>query len=399
MLDLTLLRRLAALAALLAAATLPLGAQPKPFLINVVLSLTGPAANLGQDESTGLAALERYVNANGGIRGTPVHFQIADDQSQPAVAVQLLQQILQQQHPAVVLGSVLTGTTQAMAGLVEEHGPVLYALTPNMYPKPFGWVFATSATTRDLSGVSIPYFKARGVTKVATFLTNDASGQNNLQGLEASFAEPQNKGITIVDKETFGVSDISADAQATRIKASGAQVVYAINNGTPLGTAFHALYDVGLDVPVYTSAASFSPQLLDGYKAFLPKVLLGSGASFYNRDRPPSDPLKKPIDDFYAALSAQGVRFPIATHAFAWDPGMLVVTAFRQLGPDATAQQLHDWIERQNHFAGVQGVFDFTKGDQHGIGISGLLMLRSDPDSPGRPIVISKNGGIPLPEH
>jgi hypothetical protein len=46
----------------------------------------------------------------------------------------------------------------------------------------------------------------------------------------------------------------------------------------------------------------------------------------------------------------------------------------------------------------VQGVFDFTKGDQHGLGIGGLLMLRSDPDSPGRPIVISKNGGIPLPE-
>jgi len=398
MLDLRLLRRLAALATLLTVATLPLGAQPKPFVINVIISLTGPAANLGQDESTALTALEGYVNASGGIRGTPVHFQIADDESQPAVAVQLLQQLLQQ-HPAVVLGSVLTGTSQAMAGLVEANGPVLYALTPNMYPKPFGWVFASSATTRDLSGVSIPYFKARGVTKAATFLTNDASGQNNLLGLETTLAEPQNKGLTIVDKETFGVSDINADAQAARIKASGAEVVYAINNGTALGTAFHALYDVGLDVPVYTSAASFSPQLLDGYKSFLPKVLLGSGPSFYNRNRPASDPLKKPIDDFYAALTAQGVRFPIATHGFAWDPGMLVVTAFRQLGPDASAQQLHDWIERQNHVAGVEGVFDFTKDDQHGLGISGLLMLRSDPDSPGRPIVISKAGGVPLPEH
>lgn len=149
-------------------------------------------------------------------------------------------------------------------------------------------------------------------------------------------------------------------------------------------------------MPVFTSAANFSPQLLDSFKGFLPKELLASGASFFNRDRPASDPLKKPIDTFYAALAGQGVRVPIATHAFAWDPGLLVVTAFRALGTNATAQQLHDWILRQNHFAGAQGVFDFTSGDQHGLGLSGLLMLRSDPASPGRSIVVSKGGGAPL---
>src|ERR1700679_848400 len=79
----------------------PLAAQPKPYIINVILPLTGGGANLGQDEANALGAFEKYVNRTGGIRGTPVHFQIADEQSQPAVAVQLFQQSLTT-HSAVV---------------------------------------------------------------------------------------------------------------------------------------------------------------------------------------------------------------------------------------------------------------------------------------------------------
>jgi branched-chain amino acid transport system substrate-binding protein len=383
-----------ALAALATSASPPLAAQPKPYTINVIIPLTGPGANLGQDEATGLTALEKLVNKTGGIRGTPLHFNVLDDQTQPAVAVQLLQQLLAA-HPAVVLGSSLAGQSQAMAALVKD-GPVLYALTPNLLPPPNGYVFATSANTRDLSGVAVTYFRARGLTRFATLVSNDASGQNNVDAIEAAIALPENKGVRIVDKETFSVGEVSVDAQAAKIKASGAQVVFALPNGTAFGTALHGLYNVGLDLPVFTSAANFSPQLLNSFKSFLPKELLGSGASFFNRDRAASDPLKKPIDDFYTALAGEGIVVPVATHAFAWDPALVVVSALRAIGTTATAAQIHDYIEKQKRFPGVQGMFDFTSGDQHGLTVSGLLMLRSDPDRPGRAIVVSKQGGIPL---
>jgi branched-chain amino acid transport system substrate-binding protein len=369
-------------------------AQPKPYVINVIVPLTGPGANLGQDEATALKAFEKYVNRTGGIRGTPLSFQVLDDQSQPAVAVQLLQQVLQS-HPAVVLGSSLAAQSQAMAALVTANGPVLYALTPNLLPTPGGYVFATSANTRDLTGVAVRYLRLRGLTKFATFVTNDASGQNNIEAIDAAIALPENKGVTIVDKESFGIGDVSTAAQAAKIKASGAQVVFALANGTAFGTSLHGLYDVGVDLPTFTSAANFSPQLLNSFKTFLPKELLGSGDSFFNRDRPASDPLKKPIDDFYAALAGEGITVPVNTHAFAWDPALVVIAALRSIGTDATAAQIHAFIEKQNHFAGVQGMFNFTTNDQHGLDISGLLVLRSDPASPGHAVVVSKQGGAP----
>src|SRR5271156_720884 len=112
------IRRLLSLCIALALGLMvPAAAQPAPYTINAIVSLTGPAANLGQDEANGLMAFEKFINSTGGIRGTPLHIQIADDQSSPAVAVQLFQQMLTT-HPAVVLGSSIAAQSQAMAALV-----------------------------------------------------------------------------------------------------------------------------------------------------------------------------------------------------------------------------------------------------------------------------------------
>ncbi|HEV8020760.1 MAG TPA: ABC transporter substrate-binding protein [Candidatus Lustribacter sp.] len=373
----------------------PVTAQPAPYTINVILPLTGPAANLGLDEQNGLTAFEKLVNNTGGIRGTPLHFQIVDDQSQPAVAVQLFQQILNT-HPAVVLGSAIAAQTQAMAALVKEQ-VVLYALTPNINPTPFSYVFATSAPTSDLSGVGVTYYRLRGITKIGVFVTTDASGQNNLESLQTALKKPANKNVKIVDVETFGIGDVSTDAQATKLKASGAQMVYALPNGTAFGTALHGLSDAGLlDLPIYTSAANFSPSLLNSFKAFLPKELTCSGAGFFLKDRPASDPQKKPIDDFYAALNGAGITQPVVTHAFAWDPALIVVTVLRSLGTSATAGQIHDAIEKMKNFPGVGGIYDFSSGNQHGAGENGLLVLKNDPANPGKTTIVSKQGGAPL---
>ncbi len=88
-----------AVLALLAAAVLfatPLASYAvDPYELNVVLSLTGSGSFLGKSEAATLALLEAYENKLGGINGRPIKFVIVDDQSNPQVAVQLTNAILQ----------------------------------------------------------------------------------------------------------------------------------------------------------------------------------------------------------------------------------------------------------------------------------------------------------------
>ena len=66
----------------------------EPFDIDVVIPLTGSAAFLGASEKQSVALVEKIVNTEGGITGRPVHFVFHDDQTNPQVAVQLVDDII-----------------------------------------------------------------------------------------------------------------------------------------------------------------------------------------------------------------------------------------------------------------------------------------------------------------
>ena len=83
-------------------------AAAPPVDINVILPLTGSAAFLGTQEQRTLLVAESFVNQQGGIRGRPVHFVIADDQSNPTVAVQLTSGVIAK-GAAVIIGSAVFG--------------------------------------------------------------------------------------------------------------------------------------------------------------------------------------------------------------------------------------------------------------------------------------------------
>jgi len=63
-------------------------------------------------------------------------------------------------------------------------------------------------------------------------------------------------------------------------------------------------------------------------------------------------------------------------------------------GPNASAQQIHAWIEGLHDFPGALGSYDFRSGDQHGLGDASLYVVRYDPAAAnGDMDVMSDAGG------
>jgi hypothetical protein len=58
---------------------------------------------------------------------------------------------------------------------------------------------------------------------------------------------------------------------------------------------------------------------------------------------------------------------------------MIVVNALRRFGPDATAAQIHDYVENLRGWGGVTGVYDFHAIPQRGLGLNGGSMYHWDP--------------------
>jgi branched-chain amino acid transport system substrate-binding protein len=220
-------RRLSVLLACVALGVfgVPRGAQsqPAPYEIDAILSLTGPGAFLAKAQATSLGVLEQYVNKQGGIKGRPIKFAIADDQSTPAVAVQLLNAAVARKA-AVVLGSSIAATCNAMAPLIP-NGPVVYCFSGGVQPAKGSYMFAFGGGLGITIPVGLRYLRERGLKKIAILTTTDASGKDGERNVDLALALPENRDVTVVAREYFTPGDVSVAAQVAKIKASGAQAV------------------------------------------------------------------------------------------------------------------------------------------------------------------------------
>jgi branched-chain amino acid transport system substrate-binding protein len=383
--------------ALALVAALAFGAAPAPaagtYNIDVILSLTGFYAFVGNQDAESFKVFENYANRTGGIRGQQLHFDIHDDQSSTAVAVQLANQLIAK-HPAVVMGSQGGSLCGAIMPLFKD-GPVNYCLVPSIYPPKNGYVFAAQIALDPFVNGMIRYLRLRGWKKLAIITSTDGSGLVDDTATKQSLTLPENKGIQVVAWEHFNPTDINVNAQAVRIKNSGAQAVIVWSAGTPFGTVLRSLRDTGVALPVETSNANAQPRQLLAYQSFLPNELVMPGPLYLSPASAETPALRKAFLAFYQAFAADSKKAEPGSAPSVWDSSSIVLSGLRKLGPDATANELRQYILSLRGFAGTDGLYDFSSGDQHGLSDRSVVLTSFNPKSQEF-VAVSGPGGVPL---
>ena len=369
-------------------------ADQTPFDINVILSLTGPGAFLGNGEAKTLSALQSVINKTGGIRGRPVHFAINDDQSSPQLAVQLADS-LKAKNVAVIMGPSYTATCYAVLPLVKS-GPVQYCYTPSVHTTAPSYTFSASVSTKDLAFAGLRWLRLRGVRKVAILVTTDATGQDGETVLKQDLQAPEMASMQLVSTEHYGPTDISVAAQISRIKAAGAEAVVVWVTGTPFGTALKGAQDAGLTIPMLTDAGNLSNVEMNQYQSLVPKELYFTGFRFQAYKVAGKGPVKDAQEQFVAAMRSVGVPKVDGTGQQAWDATSIVIDAYRHLGTNATAEQIRSYIANLHGYAGINGIMDFRDGQQRGLQEGSAVIVRWDGGKQDW-IPVSKPGGALLP--
>ncbi len=346
-----------------------------PYTINALMPLTGQGAFLGKEEQQSLQVYESYVNAHGGINGTPVHFAIQDDQTDPKVAVQLATDLIAKKVP-VIIGPAITGPALAVAALAK-NGPVIYTTTPGVKPPPNSYVYSTSPDTYSLIQAIIQFYREKGWTKIASLTSTDASGQDGMKGIQNAVALPANSSVTLVDQEQFDPTASSVAAQVTKIKDSGAQALIMWETGTPATTAFKGITQGGLSIPVVTTDGNETFAQMHAYKDFLPAQLYVGSPRFAAADVMPAGPAKDAVTAFNQVFQAINVK-PDFGQTPAWDAAAIVVAALKKTGLNADATQLRDAIDQIKGLEGVDGTYNLSPTDHRGLGVNDAYVVQWD---------------------
>jgi branched-chain amino acid transport system substrate-binding protein len=295
-----------------------------------------------------------------------------------------------------VLGGALVPVCRAMMPLVK-NGPVLYCFSPGVHPDPGSYTLSSSISTNDLIKANFRYWRDRNVKRVAIITSTDASGQDADRALDAALTLPENKSFfQVVAREHFTPTDISVSAQIAHIKASNAQVLIAWTTGTPVGTVFRGVTEGGLDIPVVTTNGNLNYATMKQYGGFLPKQLYFPGAPVVGASVVTDRATKAALALYDSGLTSLGDK-PDFTPSTDWDPIMLVISAYKKLGLNATAAQMHDYFQKLNGWVGVNGRYDFPKYPQRGLGEEATIMVRWD-GAKNTWIPVSRPGGAPIAE-
>jgi branched-chain amino acid transport system substrate-binding protein len=383
--------------ALLALAAFALDSLPaacqETYDINVVLPLTGRTSFLGQAEQKALQILEKNANSTGGIHGKPLRFIFLDDQSSPQVAVQLTSGIVAS-NPSVMMGSAQVAMCNAMAPLLQ-NGPVTYCFSPGIHPKEGAYVFTSSVSTHDLAAALIRYFRMKGWTKIALMTTTDASGQDAERGVQEVLSRAENSAVQLVENVHFNPSDVSVAAQIERVRGASPQAFIAWTTGAPVATVFKAVTQAGLDIPVATTDGNMTHAQMAQYAGFLPKELYIPASQWaeLGHGETGSAEVTKAQKTFDEACK-QANMLPDSPASLAWDPGMILIQTLRTLPEKATAADIRDHISKIQGFAGINGVYDFRKIPQRGVGETEAVVTRWNPAAKVWDVV-SKPAGFP----
>jgi branched-chain amino acid transport system substrate-binding protein len=350
-------------------------ASGKPIKVGSILSVTGPAAFLGEDMKAGLELAIEELNAKGGMAGRPIEWTFYDAESQTQKAISATRRLISQDEVDVIVsGGNMSGIALAMAPLAEAAKlPFISSEGAMAIVNPVDereWVFKATVDDFDVLQRIADYCEKKGIKKVA--LLSDTSGFGQGAKTQMEIVAPQ-RGLEVV-YESFAPSDTDMMAQLTRIRDSGAEAIICWTV-TPAGVVFlKQAMQLGLDERTLIHSYGFvSAKYMELAAAAAKPLLLASLKMPVGDQLPDSDPLKAGILEFYRNYEARFGHPPSLYAAESYDAAMLADQALRKV--DGDPHRLPEGLESVTGYTGLSGVFNFSPERHSGLSKEDIVLI------------------------
>jgi len=345
-----------------------------PIKIGSILSVTGPAAYLGEPELKTLQMQVERINGAGGVLGRKIELVHYDDGGEAGKANAFTKRLIESDKVDIILGASTTGATMAMAPLVEKAGVPLISLAGGVViVEPVKkWLFKTPHSDRMAVEKVFADMKARGLTKVGLLSETSGfgqSGRKEAQGVAAKY------GIELVADETYGAKDSDVTAQLTKMKSvPGVQALFVFGLGQGPAVVTKNIAQLGIKLPHYESHGVASDEFIKLAGQAAEGVRLPSPALLIANSLPANDTQKAVVSGYYKAYKDKYKEEPSTFGGYAYDALNLAVDAIKRAG-STDGEKVRTALDQTKGFVGVTGVFNMSASDHMGLDLSAFRLL------------------------
>ncbi|MGZ5204607.1 MAG: ABC transporter substrate-binding protein [Caldimonas sp.] len=352
----------------------PAFAADEPLRIGAFLSVTGPAAFLGDPEQKTLEMGVERINAAGGVAGRKLVLVVYDDGGDAEKARTFAKRLLEQDKVDVIVGGSTTGTTMAVIPLAEQSGTPFVSLAGavGIIEPVRKWVFKTPHTDRMACEKIFADMQSRKLTKLA-LISGTGGFDKSMRGECLKVAAKY--GIEVVADESYGAADTDMTAQLTKIKAApGVQAVLNAGFGQGPAIVTKNYRQLGLTPVLYQSHGVASKEFIHLAGDAAEGVRLPAAALLVAELLPDGNP-QKPVVVAYKHDYEARYKSDVSTFGgHAWDGLMLTVDALKRAGSTDRAK-LRDALEATRGYVGTGGVVNMSAADHLGLDLTAFQML------------------------
>lgn len=242
----------------------------KEIKIGLLNEMTGGNATIGTAAANGAKLAVKEINAKGGVLGKQLKAIAADNKSEPSEAANAMTKLLTQDQVVAVTGTFSSSNAIAAASVAEaDKKPYLVAGATNpkvtvdektqkvkpfiyrvCFIDPFQGTVAANFAAKDLQ-----------MKKAAMLIDNSSDYSKGLaEFFEAAFVK---NGGSIVANEAYLQKDADFKATLTKIKATGADVLFVPGYYEEVGKIVKQAREMGIAIPIVGADGWDSPKLAE----------------------------------------------------------------------------------------------------------------------------------------
>ena len=342
--------------------------------IGSVLTITGPAAFLGDPEAKTLKMRVDEINAKGGLLGKQIELVIYDSGADAAKAKQFAERLVSDDKVIAQVGGTTTGDTMAMIPVFEEAKLpfISFAGAVAIIDPVRKYVFKTPHTDKMACEKIFTDMKAKNITKIGMISGQDAFGKS-MQG--ECLKVVKNYGIEVLADETYGPRDTDMTPQLTNIKGkAGLQAI--MNPGFGQGGAIvtRNIKQLDIKLPLYQSHGVASKQFLELAGPAAEGVLLPAAALLVADKLPDSDPQKSVVVTYTRNYEAYAKSSVSTFGGHAYDGLNILVEAIKRAG-STDPEKVRNEIEKTKNMMTTAGLVNMSPTDHMGLDLTAFRML------------------------
>lgn len=233
----------------------------EPVLIMMPVELTGAGVTAGTNWQNGALLAQDEINAEGGILGRQVEFEILDTQSDPAISRSVITRGLDSE-PYAILGPLFSGSI--IVNMLESERAMVPQImggeAANLTDQGHQYIFRTSFGQT----VSMPkitrHIASTGVTSVAVIWINNDFGKGGRDNAVAGF---EAAGVEVVADISTEQGQVDYSPEVLQAIESEADAIFAYLNEEESARLLIEIQAQGYDKPVFGETVLLAQSVID----------------------------------------------------------------------------------------------------------------------------------------